>query len=198
MTLYLRQRLAYLSQVLVGEGLVDAQVVVAPREVGGGTGLLTSTGRACNGVDGDIVLQQVLMSGGQQTELNGSGEATGIGYMLGPCYLGLVNLGQTIDIVVTALDTEVLRQVNDFDMLRNGVLLQESLTLAVTKAEEHYIYLLEGHLVGKCQVGFADKSFVDIRHQVSCVTFRVGKHNLCLRMVQQQTEKFSARVSRCT
>ena len=39
--LYLCQRLAYLGNMLMAKSFVDAQVVGTPREMGGGTGLLT-------------------------------------------------------------------------------------------------------------------------------------------------------------
>ena len=60
-----------------------------------------------------------------------------------------VNLGQTIDIVVFALDAEVLCQVDNLNVGGYSMLFKESLALAVAKAEEYNIYLLEGHLIGK-------------------------------------------------
>ena len=61
--LYLLQLLANLSDMLVLERLVDAQVVIAPREVGSGTRFLTGTCGTCDGVDGNVLLQQVQVSG---------------------------------------------------------------------------------------------------------------------------------------
>ena len=49
--LNLCQRLADLCDVLMLEGLIDTQVVVAPRKMGGSTGLLTSTGGTCDSID---------------------------------------------------------------------------------------------------------------------------------------------------
>jgi len=47
----LLQTLTDLSDVLVLEGLVDAQVVVTPREVGRGAWLLSCSSRARDGID---------------------------------------------------------------------------------------------------------------------------------------------------
>ena len=61
--LNLFQRLANLGDVLMLEGLVDAQVVVTPREVGSGSWLLTSSCAACDSVDSNIFLQQIQVGG---------------------------------------------------------------------------------------------------------------------------------------
>ena len=61
--LYLLQRLANLGNVLVLEGLVDAQVVVSPREVGCGSWLLACTCRTGDSVDCNILLQQIQVGG---------------------------------------------------------------------------------------------------------------------------------------
>ena len=92
----------------------------------------------------------------------------------------LVDLRQTIDVVMVTLDTEILCQVDDLDILRDGMFFQESFTLAVTKAEKDDIHLVERHLVGKPQISLADESFVHIADEIACVALRVGKHNLCL------------------
>ena len=52
-------------------------------------------------------------------------------------------------------------------MGRNDVLLQECLALAVSKAEEYNIHLVKGHLVGKAQIGIANKAFVHIADQIA-------------------------------
>ena len=58
-TLHLLQTLTNLGYVLMLEGLVDAQVVVTPREVGCGTWFLTSTSRTCYGINSHILFQNV-------------------------------------------------------------------------------------------------------------------------------------------
>ena len=74
----------------------------------------------------------------------------------------LIDFWQTIDIVVGALDAEVLCQIDNLHILRDGMLLEECLALAMTKAEEHNVYLVQRHLVSELQIGIADQSFVDI------------------------------------
>ena len=91
--LHLPQALANLGQVLMGEGLVDAQVAHAPGEVGGGGRLLPRTGGAGDGVHGHGLLQQVQVGGGQQGQLYGSGEAARVGHMLGLANSLAVDLG---------------------------------------------------------------------------------------------------------
>ena len=74
----------------------------------------------------------------------------------------LVDLWQTINIIVVALDAEVLCQVDDFYVLWDGVLFEECLALAVSEAEEYHINLIERHLIGKLQIGIANQTFVHI------------------------------------
>ena len=76
--------------------------------MGGGTRLLTCTRRTRDGIDGYVLLQQVQMGCWQQGYLNASGKATWVGHMLRLGYLFFINLWQTIDVVVIALDTEIL------------------------------------------------------------------------------------------
>ena len=52
-------------------------------------------------------------------------------------------------------DAEVLCQVDNLHMLGDGVLLQELLALAMAETEEHHIHFIEGHGIGKAQVGIA-------------------------------------------
>ena len=64
--LQLLQTLSDLGDVLVLEGFVDAEVVVAPREVGGGSGLLSCTGGAGDGVHRHVACQQTHLRRRQQ------------------------------------------------------------------------------------------------------------------------------------
>ena len=82
----------------------------------------------------------------------------------------LVDLGQAVDIIVIALDAEVLCQIDDLDILGDGVLLEELLALAMAEAEVDDIHLVERHLIGKLQISLANQSFVDIADKVACVT----------------------------
>ena len=50
------------------------------------------------------------------------------------CFLDIlfIDFWQTIDVVVLTFDAEVLCQVDNLDVGRDGVFLEESLTLAVS------------------------------------------------------------------
>ena len=194
-TLHLLDGLPDFCDVLMLEGFVDAQVVVAPREVGGGTGFLAGTRGASDGINADIFLQQVQVGGRQQCHLNGSSKATRISHMLSLLDVFFVNLWQTVDIVVVTFDAEILCQVDDLNISRNRVFFQECLALTVTEAEEYHIHLIEGHLVGEFQIGFTCQPFMDITHQIAGVTLAIGKDNLCLGVVQQYTDEFTTRVA---
>ena len=98
--LYLTQTLAYLRHVLVLEGLVNAHVVVAPREVGGGTRLLSGTRRTRNGINGNVVVEQAELGGGQQTQLYTCGETTWVCHVLRLGYGVAIDFGQTIYVVI--------------------------------------------------------------------------------------------------
>ena len=54
--LHLLDALLDFGKMLVGEWLVDAEVIVTPREMSGGTRLLSGTGTACDGIHADILL----------------------------------------------------------------------------------------------------------------------------------------------
>ena len=114
------------------------------------------------------------------------------------CDFLFINLWQTIDIVVVSLDAEILSEVDNLHVLGDGVLLQELFTLAVSEAEEHHVDLVERHLVRELQIRLADESLMYIAHQVPCVALTVGKHYLCLRMVQQHANELTSRIARCT
>ena len=163
--------------------------------MGGGTGFLTGTSGTRDGVDCDIFLQQVEVGCGQQSQLDGSGKATGIGYVLSSDNIFFVDFRQSVDVVVIPLDTEVLSQVDNFDFGWDGVLLQKLFALAVAEAEEDYVNILEWHLVSKPQVCVADEAFMHIAYRITCITLAIGEDNLSLGVVQQQTDEFSARVS---
>ena len=76
--------------------------------------------------------------------------------------LFLVDFWQTVHIVVVALDAEILSQIDYLYVLRDGVLLEECLALAMTETEEYHVHLIKWHLVGKLQIGIANQTFVHI------------------------------------
>ena len=94
--------------------------------------------------------------------------------------------------------TEVLCQVDNLHVLRNIVLLQERLALAVTEAEEDDIHLVERHLGGKLQISLAIQSLVNLSHQVAGVTLAVGEYNLCLRMVDKEANQLTSCITSCS
>ena len=94
--------------------------------------------------------------------------------------------------------TEVLCQVDNLHVLRNIVLLQERLALAMTEAEEDDIHLVERHLGGKLQVGLAIQSLVNLSHQVAGITLAVGEYNLCLRMVDKEANQLTSCITSCS
>ena len=81
----------------------------------------------------------------------------------------LVNLWQAIHVIVVALDTEVLSQVDNLHVGRNRVLLQECLALSVSEAEEHHIHLVERHLRRELQLGLAQQALVYVIHFIPSV-----------------------------
>ena len=202
----LRQTLHDFGQVLVGEGLVDAQVVVAPREVRGGAGLLTGTRRARDGIHADGTVEQAHLCRRQQRQLDARGKAAGVGQVARLTNLRAVDLGQSVDEVVAlagecqrvALDAEVLRQVDDLNMRRDGVLPEKGFALTVAEAEEEHVDRVKGHGVAEAQRGVADEPFVDVGDEVAGIALTVGEDDVGLGVVQQQADELPARVARCT
>ena len=153
----------------MGEELVDGEIVVAPREMCCRPWFLSCSGRACYGIDSDVVDEESGFCQWEETELNAGGEATRVGQMEARGNVSPVYLGQTVDVVVVTLDAEVLRKVNYLDIGRYGVFLEECFALAMAKAEEDDIDLVEGHLRGEPQFGVAHEAFVDIVHFVASI-----------------------------
>ena len=191
----LLHRLVYLQEVLVVEGLVDGDIVVAPTEVCGCTRFLSGTGRTSNAVDMDVATDDAGLQCRKQSQLYASGKATGIGQVHGTNGLLSMCLWQAIHIVMFACYTEILCQVDDAHMGRNLVLLKEGTALAMTKAEEHHIHLFPRHLAGEAEVGFAIQALVYLAHRIAGIGFAIGKDYLCLGMVQQHTDEFTTSVT---
>ena len=197
--LYLTQTLAYLRHVLVLEGLVYAHVVVAPREVGGGTRLLSGTRRTRNGVHGNVVVEQAELGSWQQAQLYTCGETTWISHMLCLGYGVVIDFGQTIYVVVAlALEAEVLRKVDYLHMGRYLMLLEERLALAMTETEEHNVNIFEWHIGTERQVGFAIQTLVHVGYKIAGVALAVGKYYLRLGMIDEQTYEFATCVACCS
>ena len=80
-----------------------------------------------------------------------------------------MGLGQAIDIVVIALDAEILCQVDDLDIGWDLMFLEECLALAVAEAEEHHIDLVERHVGRETEIGIANQALVHIRETVASI-----------------------------
>ena len=197
--LYLAKTLAYLRHMLVLEGLVNAHVVVAPREVSSGTRLLSGTRRARNGVHGNVVVEQAELGSGQQTQLYTCGKASGISHVLRLGNSIVIDFGQTINVVVAlALQAEVLRKVDYLHMGWYLVFLEERLALAMTETEEHYIDLIERHFGTELQVGFAIQTLVHVGYKIAGIALAIGKYYLRLGMIYEQTYEFATCVACCS
>ena len=190
--------LSYLVQMLVGEYLVYAQVVGTPREVCGRSWLLSGTGRARDGVDADIVGEQSCLGKRQESELDGCGEASGVGQMVGTDDVVAMYLGQAIHEVVVGSDAEVLCEVDNLYMRWYGMLGKECLALAVAEAEEDDVNIVQRQLVGELHIGFAHKSFMHAPYLIACIRLAVSKYNLCFRVVQQEANQLASRISSCS
>ena len=94
--------------------------------------------------------------------MDSCGKAAGVSKMLGLLDLFFVDFRQTIDIVVATLDAKVLCQVDNLDILRDGMLFKECLALAMPEAEEYHVHLVKRHLVGEAQLRVSEQSFVDV------------------------------------
>jgi len=73
--------------------------------------------------------------------------------------------------------------------------LQELLTLAMSKAEEYHIHLVEGHLVCELQISITYQSLVNITNRVAGIALTIGKDNLCLGMIQQEANQLTSRIT---
>ncbi len=197
--LHLAQTLAYLRHVLVLEGLVNAHVVVAPREVSSGTRLLSGTRRTRYGIHGNVVVEQAELGSGQQTQLYTCGKASGISHVLRLGNSIVIDFGQTINVVVAlALQAEVLRKVDYLHMGWYLVFLEERLALAMTETEEHYIDLIERHFGTELQVGFAIQTLVHVGYKIAGIALAIGKYYLRLGMIYEQTYEFATCVACCS
>ena len=135
----------------------------------------------------------------QKAELYAGCEAAGIGHVATLAGVAAIKLRQTVDeVVFGALKTEVHREVDHLQFVGQLLAVEEFLCIAVSGAEEEYINLVEGQLVGECKVGLAQKSAVHISDAVACITATVYKDYFYFGVVEQQTDKFAGSVSCAT
>ena len=133
----------------------------------GSSWLLSSSCRTCDGIDSYVVCEESSFGKRQKSELYACGEASRVGQVLASCYCVSVCLWQAVNIVVVALDAEVLRQVDNLHACRYGVLFEESFALAMSETEEHHIDIVEWHFACELQLGVAEKAFVNVIHLVA-------------------------------
>ena len=164
--------------------------------MGCGTRLLSGTRRTRYGVHRHIVVDDAELCGRQQSELDAGGKATRVSHVLRLGNGGMVNLRQTIHIVITlALQAKVLCKVDNLHVLRNRMFLQERLALAMTETEEHNIHIIEGHLRRKAQVGVAIQSLVHIGDEVAGIALAVNKRYFGFGVIDKYADKLTGCVA---
>ena len=194
--LQLLQALPYLRHVLVLERLVDAQVIVAPTEVARRARLDARPGAARDGVHHDVVVQHQVLGQGEQSQLDAGGEAAGVGHVQGGAGGAAVQFRQAVDeVVALGLQPVVHGEVDDPQPFRQVVAFDELARVAVGGAEEEAVYLVQRQAVGEAQVGLAIETLVHVGHAVARMAGAVDEDNLCLRVVDEQADKFAGRVA---
>ena len=185
---------ADLQKVLMLKDFVGRQVVRAPAEVGGGGGLDARARGAGDGRHVDGVLQLAGGREGQQRELDGRGEAAGVGDLARRADLVPLPLRQAVDVAVGFVAV-VLRQVHDLQGRGTGVLLPEFPALAVGGAEEEHVDGGEVPAVAETQLRVAEQAAVHLIQVIAGVARRVHEGDLHLRMVHQDAEELARRVA---
>lgn len=179
------------GEMLMGEWLVDRQIVVAPAEVGCGSGLHTGTGASGHG--GDAYLAVGEQSGSrqrEQRELQGGGEATGIGHGVGPGYEVAVHLGQTVDVALAAVAV-ILGEIYYLQSGRTCMTLPEFPALAMGRAEEEDVDILKGMGVGESEPGVAEQVGMYGRHRLPGMAGGVHEGYLYTGMVYEKAQEFA-------
>ena len=115
--------------------------------------------------------------------------------MLCSAYLFTINLWQAINKVVSSGYTEILRKVYYLDMVRHGMLLEESLALAVAEAEEDNINMAKVVVTAKAQIALSDEPLMYVAHKVAGIALAMGEDYLRLRMIKQQAYQLAARIA---
>ena len=154
------------EQVLVREGLVDREVRRAPAEVGRRRGFHPRAGRARDGRDVHVVLQQPRGRQRQQRQLDRRGEAPRVGDAPRLADAVALPLRKSVDESVV-LVAEVLRQVNDPQPLGNLVLRKPCAALPVCRAEEDDIDLVQVVRLAEAHLRVALKPAVHLREAVA-------------------------------
>lgn len=93
------------------------------------------------------------------------------------------------------IDSEVLCQIDNLHVGGNCMFLEEGLALAMAKAEEYNVHLVEGHLARKLHFRIAKQAFVYVVHFVACIALAIGKNNLNLGVIDKQSYQLAARIT---
>jgi hypothetical protein len=139
--------------------------------MGGGTWFLAGSRTSRDTVHSYIVVDEPHLGCRQQSQLYAGGKTSGIGQMHSLSGLTFMYLGQTVNKVMIAFDSEILCQIDNLHMGRNLMLFEKLLALAMSEAEEHDIHLIERQLRSELQVGVAKESFMHISNGIARITF---------------------------
>lgn len=184
------------GQMLMGERLVDADVVVTPAEVCGCTRFYACARAACDGIHVNVIIEHQVAGQRQQCQLDSSGKATGIGYVLALAYGAAVQLGQSVyERIVFGLQTVIHGEVYHLQALGQGVGLHELAGIAVSGAEKQHIDGIQRQLIGENHIGLTHQALMHGAQLVAGVAGTVYKNDLGIGMSQQDTYKFTGSIT---
>ena len=180
---------SYFLQMLVAEGFVYRNIVVSPAEMSGFGGFLSGPCRAGDGRYMNFVRQQPGGGKRQQSQLDGSGKAAGIGNTIGSSYFIKVKFRQAVykrSAIYRGICSQpvILRQIyypgSRIDIFRGKKLFG----FTMSDTEEKYIYILL-QFIGKTDVGIASEVLVNFAYGLPCMAPAVHKSYGYIRMVEQ-------------
>ncbi len=188
---------AYLGELVMGEGAVDNHVVVAPRIVGGGSAFGSRACRAGDGGDVDVAVEEHVSCEGEEHQLDGHGYAAGVGDVTGAAHHCLaVEFGEAVDKVVAfGGHTEVAGEVNDAEFLGYGDVAEKFAGAPVGGAAEQHVDFVERGGTAERHVDFADETLMDVSDFL-CGTFAaVDPLNGYVGVVDEDAQQFASGVT---